>query len=101
MQTKSESLSGEDAAGQEEQINHVSKNASIETNRISKPNRGAVDNNKGEAVVGGMFVGSSGSNKYHRPECRFVDKIKNKIYFKSAEEARKNGKVPCKTCNPP
>jgi hypothetical protein len=101
MQTKSESLSSEDADGQEEQINHVSKNASIETNRISKSNRGAVDNNKGEAVVGGMFVGSSGSNKYHRPECRFVDKIKNKIYFKSAEEARKNGKVPCKTCNPP
>ena len=101
MQTKSESLSSEDADGQEEQINHVSKNASIETNRISKSNRGAVDNNKGEAVVGGMFVGSSGSNKYHRSDCRFVAKIKNKIYFKSAQEVRKNNKVPCKTSNPP
>ena len=101
IQTKSESVSGEDAAGQEEQIDRVSKNASVETNRISKSNRGAVDNNKGEAAVGEVFVGSSGSNKYHRPECRFVDKIKNKIYFKSAVDARKNGKVPCKTCNPP
>jgi hypothetical protein len=62
MQTKSESVNGEDAAVQEEQINHVSKNASIETNRISRPNRGAADNNKGDAVVGEMFVGSSGSN---------------------------------------
>lgn len=99
--TKSESVSGEDAAGREEQIDYVSKKASTETNGISRPNRSAVDNNKGEAKVEEMFVGSSGSNKYHRPECRFVDKIKNKIYFKSAQEARKSGKVACKTCNPP
>jgi methylphosphotriester-DNA--protein-cysteine methyltransferase len=59
-----------------------------------------INSNKGDSVVEGMFVGSTGSNKYHRPDCRFVDKIKNKIYFKSSEEARKNGKVPCKTCNP-
>lgn len=48
-----------------------------------------------------IFVGSAGSNKYHRPDCRFVAKIKNKIYYKSSEDAKKNGKVPCKTCNPP
>jgi len=59
-----------------------------------------MDNNKGDAAVGAMYVGSSGSNKYHSLDCRFVDKIKNKIYFKSAEEARNNGKMPCKTCNP-
>ena len=101
MPLKNRSVGGEDTVGQEVLLDRVSKNASIETNRISKPNRGAMDNNKGGAAIGGMFVGSSGSNKYHSPDCRFVDKIKNKIYFKSVEEARKNGKVPCKTCNPP
>jgi hypothetical protein len=49
----------------------------------------------------GIFVGSTGSNKYHRPDCRFVAKIKKKIYYKSAQDAKKEGKVPCKICNPP
>ncbi|VVB65253.1 Uncharacterised protein [uncultured archaeon] len=101
MPVKNESLVSEDTADREVLLNYVSKNASTETDRMSKQNRAAIDKNKGDALVEGMFVGSSGSNKYHRPNCRFVDKIKNKIYFKSAEEARKNGKVPCKTCNPP
>jgi hypothetical protein len=47
-----------------------------------------------------IFVGSTESDKYQRPDCRFVAEIKSKIYFKSAEEAQKNGKVPCKICNP-
>jgi len=49
----------------------------------------------------GNFVGSTGSNKYHRPDCRFVYKIKKKTYYKSAQDAKKDGKVPCKICNPP
>jgi len=49
----------------------------------------------------GIFVGSTGSNKYHRPACRFVAKIKKKIYYKSAQDAKIEGKVPCKICNPP
>jgi hypothetical protein len=49
----------------------------------------------------GIFVGSTGSNKYHRPACRFVAKIKKKIYYKSVQDAKKDGKVPCKICNPP
>lgn len=47
-----------------------------------------------------IFVGSTGSNKYHLSDCRFVAKIKNKIFYKSSEEAKKDGKVPCKICNP-
>jgi hypothetical protein len=99
--SKNRFVGDEDTVDRDVLLDHVSRNTSIETNRISKPNRGALDNDKAGSAFGGMFVGSSGSNKYHRPDCRFVDKIKNKIYFKSAEEARKNGKVPCKTCNPP
>ncbi len=48
-----------------------------------------------------IFVGSTSSDKYHRPDCRFVSKIKNKIYYKSAEDAKNSKKVPCKICNPP
>jgi hypothetical protein len=97
---KNESVGSEDIVSRKVLLDRVSKNASIETNRISKPNKADINSNKGDSVVEGMFVGSTGSNKYHRPDCRFVDKIKNKIYFKSSEEARKNGKVPCKVCNP-
>ena len=101
MPAKNDSMGGEETGGRKVLLNRVSKNASTETNRISKPNGAATGSDKSDAVVGGMLVGSSGSNKYHRSDCRFVEKIKNKIYFKSAEEARKNGKVPCKTCNLP
>jgi hypothetical protein len=50
----------------------------------------------------GMFVGSSTSKKYHRLDCRYAAKIKaeNKIYFSGEEDARVQGYLPCKTCNP-
>lgn len=50
----------------------------------------------------GRFVGSVTSKKYHRPDCRYALKIKpdNRIYFDSVEDARSQGYLPCKTCNP-
>ena len=50
----------------------------------------------------GLFVGSVTSKKYHRPDCRYALKIKpdNRIYFDSVEDARSQGYLPCKTCNP-
>lgn len=49
-----------------------------------------------------LYVGSTTSNKYHRPDCRYAVKIKeeNKIPFYSVEEAEEAGYVPCKVCNP-
>jgi len=48
------------------------------------------------------FVGSSTSKKYHRLDCRYAAKIKpeNRIYFAGEEEARQQGYLPCKVCNP-
>jgi len=48
------------------------------------------------------FVGSSTSKKYHRPDCRYALKIKpeNLIYFQSEEDAKGQGYLPCKSCNP-
>ncbi len=40
---------------------------------------------------------------YHYPKCRWARKINpiDLIVFKNADEARRKGFVPCKTCRPP
>ncbi len=49
-----------------------------------------------------MLTGSSTSKKYHLPDCRYAAKIKpeNKIDFQSPEDAKRQGYLPCKSCNP-
>lgn len=49
------------------------------------------------------YVGSKNSNKYHYPTCRAAQKIKpgNLVTFRSAQEAKGAGYVPCKICKPP
>lgn len=51
----------------------------------------------------GQFVGSTKSDKYHYPSCRWTKKIlpENEIWFSSSEEARAAGYVPCGVCHPP
>ena len=48
------------------------------------------------------LIGSSTSKKYHLSSCRFASKIKldNKISFESIEDAKRQGYLPCKVCNP-
>jgi len=49
------------------------------------------------------YIGSSQSNKYHYPNCKWAKKIspKNLVTFKTAQEALEVGYVPCKVCKPP
>jgi methylphosphotriester-DNA--protein-cysteine methyltransferase len=49
------------------------------------------------------YVGSSKSNKYHYPTCKWALKIHpdNLVIFKSAKEALDAGYMPCKVCRPP
>ncbi len=49
----------------------------------------------------GYYVGSTTSNKYHRPDCSYAKKIKpeNRIIFSDVWEARGAGYSPCKVCN--
>ncbi|MEA1936850.1 MAG: hypothetical protein U9N04_01940 [Patescibacteria group bacterium] len=44
----------------------------------------------------GMFVASKNSKIYHLPDCQYAQRIKdtNKIWFKSAKEAREAGYSP-------
>jgi len=53
-------------------------------------------------VTKATFVGSSTSKKYHLPDCRYALKIKqeNRISFQSLEDAKRQGYLPCKSCNP-
>ena len=48
------------------------------------------------------YVASTTSDKYHRLDCRYAEKIKeeNRVYFSDAWEAREAGYSPCKVCNP-
>jgi hypothetical protein len=51
----------------------------------------------------GMFVGSTKSNKYHYPSCRWAEKIlpENEIWFSSSADAGDHGYVACGVCHPP
>ena len=48
--------------------------------------------------IGGPCWGTKNSNKYHYPTCKSAQRIKpaNLVRFKSPEEARKAGYVPCR-----
>lgn len=50
----------------------------------------------------GKFVGSTESDKYHYPTCRWAEKIlkENEIWFNTVEEAKNVGYKPCGVCNP-
>jgi hypothetical protein len=55
------------------------------------------------AISAAEFWGSKTSNKYHYPTCKWAKQIKpsNLIKFRSPEEARKAGYIPCPVCKPP
>lgn len=48
------------------------------------------------------YVGSSESDKYHYPSCRWTSKINdaNLVHFDTVEEASAAGYSPCGTCHP-
>jgi len=48
------------------------------------------------------YIASKGGNVFHRPECRWAQNIsaENIVRYSSKEEADKDGKRPCKSCNP-
>jgi hypothetical protein len=51
----------------------------------------------------GAVVGSSNSKVYHHESCVYARKIapENLVVFKSAEEAKRQGRRPCRICQPP
>lgn len=50
----------------------------------------------------GAYVGNKSSKKFHRLDCPWAKKIseRNRVYFKTREEAIKQGYTPCSVCKP-
>ena len=58
---------------------------------------------RGPAPAGpAVYVGSKSSKVFHRADCVHAKRINpaNLVTYASAEEARRQGKRPCQTCNP-
>ncbi|RMD46797.1 MAG: hypothetical protein D6834_01940 [Aquificota bacterium] len=46
------------------------------------------------------YIAKKNGKVFHRPNCKFAKRIKNKVKFKSRKEAIKKGLRPCKFCKP-
>jgi hypothetical protein len=60
-----------------------------------------VASSEGEALF--KYVGSTTSDKYHYPDCKWAKQIapERLVTFKSVEEAKEEGYVQCPVCKPP
>jgi len=56
------------------------------------------ENNSGGGS--GTYIGNKNSHKFHRATCSRLPEEKNRVYFKSRDEAIKAGYEPCKICEP-
>jgi hypothetical protein len=83
---------------------HGTKPSDADINEIPSSTNPAeqTDKNENSTAVEYIFVASSSSTVFHKPDCRWAQNIsqENLIKYKSREEAIKAGKRPCKTCNP-
>jgi len=52
--------------------------------------------------AGARFVASTHAQIYHRPDCRHARRIplRNRVWFRSVEEAQGEGCRPCRVCVP-
>lgn len=48
----------------------------------------------------GSYIGNKRSLKFHLPTCKYLPAEKNRVYYKTREEAVADGYVPCKRCKP-
>ena len=55
-----------------------------------------------ESLIEYNYVGSTKSNKYHEPDCRWAKEIneENLVGFDTKKDAEVAGYLPCKTCSP-
>lgn len=65
-----------------------------------KPKADTADSTTEESPTTGDFIGNARSLKFHLPTCRYLPAEKNRIYFKTRDEAVSQGFVPCKVCKP-
>jgi len=90
---------GDEDVGKEDEGDEGVGKGNEEEEGVGKENEGDED---GLSSHEDALVGSKSSKKYHRPDCRFAQNIKpeNLISFSGVEDARREGYLPCKVCNP-
>ena len=71
--------------------------------RQKKLTAAAAETERPNPEEGGAIVGSSNSRVYHYYNCVFAKKIapENLVTFKSVDEAKAQGRRPCRVCRPP
>ena len=80
-------------------LESINSNSNYNSNIISSSQVKGEQSESGNAILQnktGMFVASKNSKIYHKPDCKYVKRIKeeNKIWFQSAEEAKDKGYTP-------
>ena len=55
-----------------------------------------------EPQAAGVYIGSSKSDKFHKPSCQWAGKIlpENAVWFSGKDDAANKGYVGCKVCSP-
>ncbi len=60
----------------------------------------AAEGETATAPTDGNFIGNTRSLKFHLPTCRYLPAEKNRVYFKTKDEAVSQGYIACKVCKP-
>ena len=76
--------------------------ADVEKQDKKEPTKEEVLDSENDTVEEYPYVGNKSSGKFHRTDCTYAVKMNgyNRIGFKTAEEARKEGYQACKCCKP-
>lgn len=84
-------------AGDSTVSNHNTQTQTTSTVQKNNPQPASVSTSSSSG-----YIGNRNSLKFHEVDCEGVSKMneKNKVYFKSRQEAVNDGYIPCKMCNP-
>lgn len=81
---------------------NINKNKDSEKNKdsIQDKNLSSNKNNKTDKINHQVYIGNKNSKVFHSEDCRSLPKERNRVYFKTKQEAIKAGYKPCSRCNP-
>ncbi|MFA4903337.1 MAG: hypothetical protein WC600_11415 [Desulfobaccales bacterium] len=81
----------------------VVSNPGDEDGTMASPVAGQEETIAREAAAETIYVGSTTSNKYHNPSCKWAKTIRPSrlIKFSSVKEAQERSYIPCPVCKPP
>ena len=113
LQNENNTLSSQNTAWSSENAALSSENASLKAKPAAEPAPAAAEAAPASAAVASSesssaltsteqytYIGNINSYKFHRKSCSTLPAEKNRVYYATRDEAKNNGMVPCKRCNP-